>query len=269
MRALRSILVSTAILLSASWVFAVDGEALSAERIVGKAAHAAYYQGKDVRLRASMTIKDRRGREKQRTFVVLRRNEEGGSDGDQKYFVYFEEPQDVRRMVFMVWKRTDANDDRWLYLPALDLVQRIAASRKRTSFAGSHFFYEDISGRSTFLDEHELVETTDKYYVVKSTPRQKGEAEFSSYKAWIHKGSFVAVRIEYYDAVGETHRTYEAIRVVDVQGYRTVMEARMKDLKKNGETVLRYEKVEYDVGLPESVFTERYLRMAPTEFLKW
>jgi len=58
--------------------------------------------------------------------VILRRDVADG--GDQKFYVYFLEPADVRKMVYMVWKHTDRDDDRWLYLPALDLVKRIAAS---------------------------------------------------------------------------------------------------------------------------------------------
>ncbi len=39
-------------------------------------------------------------------------------------------------------------------LPDLDLVKRIAAGDKRTSFVGSHFLYEDISGRAVQEDKH-------------------------------------------------------------------------------------------------------------------
>ena len=74
----------------------------------------------------------------------------------------------------MVWKHLDKDDDRWLYLPALDVQKRIAATDKRTSFVGSHFFYEDVSGRRLSDDRHELVEVTDTYYVMKNTPKEPG-----------------------------------------------------------------------------------------------
>ena len=42
----------------------------------------------------------------------------------------------------------------------------------------------------------------------------------------------------------------------------------MKDLRSGGETVLTYSDVKYDVGLPEDIFTERYLRQPPNQYIK-
>jgi len=117
---------------------------LSVDDIVSRANVVAYYEGKDGKAEVMMTITDRQGRERIRQFTILRMDLKDG--GEQKYYAHFSSPTDVRNMVFMIWKHTDRDDDRWLYLPALDLVNRIAAGDKRTSFAGSHFLYEDISG---------------------------------------------------------------------------------------------------------------------------
>jgi len=42
----------------------------------------------------------------------------------------------------------------------------------------------------------------------------------------------------------------------------------MSDLRTGGSTTLEYSSVEYDVGLSDDLFTERYLRTPPTEYLK-
>jgi hypothetical protein len=171
-------------------------------------------------------------------------------------------------MTLLVWKHLDRDDDRWLYLPALDLVKRIAASDKRTSFVGSDFFYEDISGRSIDADSHELIETTDNYYVVRNTPKRPGEVEFAYYDVYIHKQSFLPVRTEYVDDSGNLYRRYTALAVEKVQGYPTVVKARMENLRSGGTTELTYTGIDYDLGLPEDVFSERYLRRAPKEYLQ-
>ena len=88
-----------------------------------------------------------------------------GPAGDQKYYLHISYPSDLKNTVLLVWKHPGSDDDRWLYLPALDLAKRIAASDKRTSFLGSDFLYEDISGRDVTADTHQLVETTNDYYV--------------------------------------------------------------------------------------------------------
>jgi len=85
---------------------------------------------------------------------------------------------------------------------------------------------------------------------------------------WIHKTTFLPVKIEYYDAQGEKYREYTALKVDDVQGHPTVTKAEMKDLRTGSTTVLEYSKVEYDVGLSADLFTERYLRTPPRDQLK-
>ncbi|MBW2064664.1 MAG: outer membrane lipoprotein-sorting protein [Deltaproteobacteria bacterium] len=182
--------------------------------------------------------------------------------------MYFHRPADVNKMAFLVHKHLDRDDDRWLYLPALDLVKRIAATDKRTSFVGSDFFYEDISGRHIEEDTHELLKTTQNYYVLKNTPKNPKSVEFSYFTMWIHRQSFVVVKTEYLDKQGQKYREYTAKEVKVIQGYPTVTRATMADLRTGGYTELGYSTVKYNLGVPESVFTERYLRRPPYKYLK-
>ena len=253
-----------------------EKKAPSVQEMVERANRVAYYQGKDGRAKVTMVITDSQGRQRRKQFTILRRDDpppKGTKDDDtyavdQKFYVYFRLPADERKTVFMVWKHLDKDDDRWLYLPALDLVKRIAATEERTSFVGSDFFYEDVSGRNIAEDDHEFVETTENYYVLKNVPKDPKAVEFSYYKMWIHRDSFVTVKVIYFDKKGEKYRVYEALNVEEIQGYRTVTKSKMQDLRRNSHTVIEYRDVKYDIGLPEDIFTERYLRRPPTEYLK-
>jgi outer membrane lipoprotein-sorting protein len=60
----------------------------------------------------------------------------------------------------------------------------------------------------------------------------------------------------------------EALEVKDIQGHPTVTRSKVTDLKSGGHTVSEFSDIKYDVGLPESVFTERYLRRAPRRYLR-
>ncbi len=237
-----------------------------ADEIVRKSNHVAYYQGDDGRARVAMTITDQQGNTREREFVILRRNMDD-QDGEQRFYVYFQRPADVRETVFLVWKYVDQDDNRWLYLPALDAVRQIASGDKRTSFVGSTFFYEDVSGRGILEDDHELVETTDNYYVIKSTPKNPGAVEFDSFTTHIHRTTFIPVKVEF-EKDGNVYRTGEARKVETLQGYPTVTQAVMKDTNMGTETTLDYLKVEYDVDLPENIFTERFMRRAPRQHLE-
>jgi hypothetical protein len=257
---------------------AAEKAELSVDEIVAKTNLVSYYQGADGRAQVRMTITDGQGRTREREFTILRWDEgEAGSEverkdqahaGNQKFYVYFHRPADVNKMVFMVWKNLDKDDDRWLYMPALDLVRRIAAGDKRTSFVGSHFLYEDVSGRHVDEDTHELVEVTDNYFVLKNTPKDPASVEFAYFKMWIHKTTFLVVKTEYYDARGEAYRTYTAEKVEEIDGYQTVTKSSMSDTKLGGNTVMEYSEVKYNIGIGEGIFTERYLRRPPFEYLK-
>ncbi len=259
MKAKKSVvLFLVLLLLPAARAVAAD---LTVAEIVRRANLAAYYAGDDGRARVKMVITDSQGRQRRRDFVILRYDLADG--GEQLFYVYFKAPADVRRMVYMVHKHVDRDDDRWLYLPALDLVKRIAASDKRTSFVGSDFVYEDVSGRGINEDRHELVQTTDKYYVLNNFPRDPDSVEFSAYKLWIDKGSFLPVKAEYLDREGHLYRVVEALEIKNIQGYPTVTRSRVRDLASGGQTVAEFSHIKYNLGLKPEIFSERYLRRPP------
>ncbi len=260
-RTMMAVLASAVAINMGAWA-----QSPTVDEIVEATNRTSYYQGSDGRARVKMTITDDQNRERNREFTILRRDNDD-TDREQKFYVYFHRPADVRDMVFMVWKHVGADDDRWLYLPALDVIKRIAASDERTSFVGSNFFYEDVSGRGIDEDDHELLETTDVYYVLKNTPKDSSNVEFDSYTMWIHKDTYIPVKVEY-EKGGEVYRVAETLNVEVIQGYSTVTKSRMKDLRGGGETVLEYTRVDYDLELPDDVFTERYLRRAPRDYIR-
>lgn len=241
---------------------------LTADQIVEKANLVAYYAGTDGRAEVTMTITDKGGKTRIREFVILRLNEQPG--GDQKFYVYFEAPSDVRKMAYLVWKRTGKgrDDDRWMWLPDLNLKRRIAPGDKRTSFVGSDFFYEDVSGRNRHADRHELLAGDDKHHVIKNTPVDPDSVEFAHYTVWIDKQTFLPMRAEYVDRNGETYRIVEALEVKDIQGHPTVVKARAADLKSGGHTINTFTDVKYDIKLKKTLFTERFLRRPPREVRK-
>lgn len=239
----------------------------SVEEIVAKANHASYYQGKDGHSRVKMTIKDSRGSTRTREMTILRRNS-GESGGEQKFYVYFHRPADVAKTVFLVHKKPGQNDDRWLYLPDLDLAKRLAASDTRTSFVGSDFVYEDVSGRDLEADRHEFINTTKNYYVLEHTPKDPSAVRFARYLMYVHSETFLPTKVEFYDKAGKKYRVMTVLNVETIEGKPTVTKAKMEDLSTGSSTTVEYSGVDYDLGLPERIFTERYLRRAPVKYFK-
>ncbi len=243
--------------------------AADADRVIQKSNMAYYYAGRDGRARVKMTIKDRAGRTRVRELTMLRYDVKDG--GRQKFYVYFHRPVDVEGMVFMVWKNPKGDDDRWLYIPAIDLVKRIAAKDKRSSFAGSNFTYEDVSGRSPALDAHELLGEEDlegrPVFVIKNSPGDGDLVEFSYYKVWIDKENFLPLKAEYFDKGGRLYKTMTSLKIKDIQGIPTVTKAKAA-MSDGGQTIIEFEDVKYNVGLKENIFTERFLRRPPRRWVK-
>lgn len=262
---MRKILLPTLLTLVAA--SAVAAETLTdADLIVERANEAAYYAGADGRSEVRMIITDSLGRQQRRQFTVLRRDRE--ELGDQQFLVVFSQPSDVRGTVYLVDKHVDRDDDRWLYLPGLDLVKRISAGDKRTSFVGAHFFYEDVSGRRPTDDRHVLIETTDEHYILEHEPIDPQSVEFVSYVTWIDRDTFLPMKIEYTNSAGNVYRRVEVLGVENIDGHPTVTTSRVSDLSTGGKTDMQFRYIKYDLGLPEEVFTERSLRNPPRDWLE-
>ncbi len=240
----------------------LHAQELSADDIVSKANDASYYAGTDGSAHVKMEIKDSSGGTRTREFAILRLNTK---EKKQKFYVYFTGPADVRKMAYLVWKNPGANDDRWLWLPAKSLVKRIAPGDKRTSFVGSDFVYEDVSGRDLKADTHELKETTATQYKIRNTPTKKDSVEFDYYDVWIDKDTFLPRKAEYYDKAGKLYRTVEGVKVEKIGDYPTITEALVTDHRTGGTTKNTFSKLKYDIKLKESIFSERFLRRPPRE----
>ena len=244
-----------------------------AATLVARSIQAFYYAGEDMKARIHMELIDRQGRTRIRELTLLRWDEK--DLGAQRYFIYFHQPGDVRRMTFLVWKYPDREDDRWIYIPAVDLVRRIAAEDKRSSFAGSDFTYEDVSGRDVGDDDHRLLREEDlggrKTWVVESRPRDR--VDYSRRLVWIDQETYLPLREEYYDLQGGRYKVFTAEEIREIRGkkgqaYPTVVRRTMTNEKTGHRTVVTYEDVQYDVGLRKHLFQERALRRPPRAWIR-
>lgn len=255
-------------LLISGWIKAQ--ERLSGEEIIRKAQQIFYYAGKDIKAKVLMKLISKNGKERIRELTMLRLNK--GDTGEQNYYMYFHRPADVRQMTFMVRKYLGKNDDRWLYVPAIRLVRRIAANDKNSSFVGSDFTYEEVTGREVSEDTHTLkgedVLNGKSVYVIESIPKDEKGAYYSRKVSWIDQKTFLPLKEEYYDKRGDLHKTFSADKIESVLGIATIMQRTMANAQNGHRTVVTFEAVKYNVGLKETIFSERYLRSAPREWIK-
>lgn len=244
--------------------------AITAEEVMKKSQSAFLYQGKDFKARVMMKLISKGGQERVREITMLRKNF-GESGGEQKYFMYFFLPADVKDMTFMVNKYPAKDDDRWLFVPAINMVRRIAAQDKISSFVGSDFTYEDVSGRDIEDDIHTLVKEEmlgdRKTYIIKSTPKT-ADVNYSYKISWIDKENFLPLKEDYYDLKGELMRVFNADRIEVIKNYPTVVGRTMKNLQSGHRTEVTFTKVDYNIGIEESLFSERFLKQPPKKWIE-
>lgn len=244
--------------------------ALTADEVMKKSQAAFLYPGKDFKARVMMRLISKSGQERVRELTMLRKNY-GESGGNQKFFIYFFQPADVKDMTFMVHKYADKDSDRWLFIPAINMVRRIAAQDKRSSFVGSDFSYEDVSGRNLNEDSHSLVKEERlgirDCFVVKSTPKA-GDVEYSYKLSWIDKTDFLPLKEEYYDKRGDQYKVFSADEIKDVKGFPTVIKRTMKNLQSSHQTVTTFTKVDYNISIDDGLFSERYLKQPPKKWIE-
>lgn len=256
-------------------------EPSNAIAILEKSDQAFYAAGADLKADVTMELITSDGKQRTRSLTMLRlngashaMNMPGGAE--QKYFLYFREPSDVRRMTFLVWKYPEKEDDRWIYVPALDLVRRVAASDKRSSFVGSDFTYEDISGRDISADTHKFLREeklgSNDCYVIESTPKET--LDYVRRIAWIDKTTYLPLKEEYYDLQNELARVFTADKIENVASgggsgaIPTVLKRTMRNVKSGHRTEVTFKSVSFNVGLTDDIFTERYLRQAPSKWIQ-
>jgi len=244
--------------------------------IMEKEQQAFYYPGKDMKAEIRMELITAAGEKRIRVLTMLRWNDPKSKD--QKYFLYFREPSDVRGMTFMVWKYPLKESDRWIYVPAIDLVRRIAASDARSSFVGSDFTYEDVSGRNISADTHTLIreeKVGDRdCYLVESVPKQP--IDYVKRISWINKITFLPLKEEYYDVQNQLARVFTADKIEEIaapegagrKSFPTAVRRTMKNLKTGHRTEVTLTSVSYNVALQDNIFTERYLRNPPERWIK-
>jgi len=233
---------------------------MPAAEIVKRSLAAFYAEGKDMQTRVSMSLVNAQGGERKRDLTLLRKNMPAA--GEQRYYMYFHAPPDVKGTTFLVWKYPAKDDDRWIYIPSIKLVRRIAASDKRSSFVGSDFTYEDVSGRDASDENHTLLREESlggrPCYVIESQP--VASADYAKRVSWIDKERWLPLKEEYTDSRGRMIRVFTADKVEQIAGHWTVTQRTMKNLTAGQHTVVLFQDTVYDQGLGDNIFTERALR---------
>jgi outer membrane lipoprotein-sorting protein len=163
-----------------------------------------------------MILRNKQGEESKRE--IRNRALEVKADGD-KSMIIFDQPKDVAGTALLTFTHKAADDDRWLYLPAVKRVKRIASSNKSGPFMGSEFAYEDLGSQEPEKYTYRWLrdETYDgqDVFVFERFPVDK-DSGYTRQVVWTDKAEYRPLKVEYYDRKKSLLKT---LTLTDYQKY--------------------------------------------------
>lgn len=184
-------------------------------------------------------------------------------EGRLRTVVVFQKPASVAGSRFLTIENPNGSEDRWIYLPSLGKVRRIAATEGSGSFMGTDLSYDDLSStdRDTDADTHiklpDGVAAGKAAWVIESTP--KTPYQYSKVISYIDKSNNTPIKMELYDKKGKLLKVMEMGKYQDIQGRLTSLSYTMSNVQEQTATTVNVEIMRYDDPIPDSVFTTRYL----------
>jgi len=231
-----------------------DGTAL-AQRVYDRA------DGKDVSTRAVMILTEKGHSPRQRNLFTFAMDH---GKGERWSLTRFTKPADIAGTGLLTKDYPGDKSDQKLYLPALDKVRRIVSSRKGGHFVGSDLYYEDLRDREVDMDHHRLAGKGKAggqvCEILVSTPVDPENSVYSKRISWIHTKTLIPLRVDYYKRGRKKPIKRMRVRKLKkIQGYWTVLDSIMYDLKTGHKTRIATKAIKYDQGLTGALFSDQSL----------
>jgi len=220
----------------------------------------------DEQVRFTMRLIEPSGRVRERTGVVYER-QVSPAGFDEMHLIRFYSPADIQGSGVLTIENQDRDNDQWLYLPAYHTTRRIAPANRGDRYMGTDFLYEDIMRER--IEEYRYrisgEETVDGVpcLVVEATPAAERLARESAYSRkliWVDPARDLVLKVDYFNRDGRLFKRLTVTateKVADKHRWRAV---RMQDLDRQHETTVEYRDRRIGAGVPESYFTEAYLK---------
>jgi hypothetical protein len=217
--------------------------------------------GRDLTTQGRMVLTEKGHAPRIREIVTYRLDKSGGETAN---LIRFLGPEDIAGTGLLSVDKADGNTDQWLYLPALDRVRRISSDRKGGRFVGSDLYFEDLQERKPSKDRHRLLgrqtENGILCEVLESIPFDAKDSAYSKRISWVDPDTAIAQRVDYFEKGATAPSKRWLLRAKKRnQGYWTLTDSRMIDLKSGHETRMVVDMALYDQKLPAKLFTSQAL----------
>jgi outer membrane lipoprotein-sorting protein len=186
-----------------------------------------------------------------------------GSHGDSKVVLRFTAPPEVKGVALLVVNHPDRASDQWMWTPAIARERRVAVQDRSSRFFGTDFSFEDLEERDVDQYDFRLLgeETVDgtACWKLESRPKEAKSSQYTHALMWVRRDNYVFQRIESYKKE-QLVRRLKYSDIQNIQGIWTPRMMEMTDLSRNSRTIMKSEKIEYNVPARDEDFTLQALR---------
>jgi len=186
-----------------------------------------------------------------------------GAYGNSQAVIRFTAPAEVKGVALLVVNHPDRSSDQWMWTPAIGRDRRIALQDRSTRFFGTDFSFEDLEERDVDQYDYRLTgeEAIDgaPCWRIEARPKQGKTSQYTLSRTWIRQDNYVPAQYENF-VKDQPVRRLQQKDIQNVQGIWTARTLEMTDLRRKSRTVLRLEKLEYNIPLKDTEFTVQALR---------
>ena len=216
-------------------------------------------QASSQRYEGTLQTIDRNGRTTEKRWQYDRL----GSAGRSKAVLRFTAPAEVKGVALLVVNHPDRSSDQWMWTPAIARERRIALQDRSTRFFGTDFSFEDLEERDVGQFEYRILGQEAVHgatcWRIESRPKQSKTSQYTRSILWVRQDRYVFARLENYSGE-QLVRRLNYNQFESAAGIWTARVLEMTDLRRNSRTILRLEKLAYNLPLDEEAFTLQALR---------
>jgi len=180
-----------------------------------------------------------------------------GAFGESKAMLRFVAPAEVKGVGLLIVNHPDRASDQWMWRPSIGRDQRIAMQDRSTRFFGTDFSFEDLEERDVNQFDFKLLGEENAAWKIESRPRKSSQYTHSI--LWIKKDNYTLQRVEAFNKNGLSrsieYRDYELVKNI-----WTARTTEVTDVARKSRTILKYDKLEYNLPMKDDQFTLQALR---------
>jgi len=155
----------------------------------------------------------------------------------------------------------------WNYMPTIDRIIKFPPSMMLQNWMGTDLTNDDLVKQSSLLEDytHEIKgeEIKERYncWLIELTPKEEAPVVWGKVMIWVDQVEYMILQSDYYDEDNFLVNQMIGSDIKEFSGKKLPSKLRIIPVENKGqETILIYDKLEFDMKIPDQYFTTNYMK---------